>query len=43
MSPRPGTDLGSAGSQAILVLGAPRKCDLFGRLSGIVKVCPSYV
>jgi len=28
-----GTDLGSAGPQAILVLGAPRKCDLFGRLS----------
>jgi len=28
-----GTDLGSAGLQAILVLGAPSRCDLFGRLS----------
>ena len=30
---RPGTDLGSARLQATLVFGAPRKCDLFGRLS----------
>jgi len=29
---RPGTDLGSAGPQAILVLVAPSRCDLFGRL-----------
>jgi len=28
-----GTDLGSAGPYAILVLGAPSICDLFGRLS----------
>jgi len=31
--PRPGTDLGSAGLKAILVLGAPSRCDLFGCLS----------
>jgi len=29
----PGTDLGSAGPKAILILGAPSRCDLFGRLS----------
>jgi len=30
---QPGTDLGSAGPQASLVFGAPRRCDLFGYLS----------
>jgi len=30
---QPGTNLGSAGPQAILVFGAPCRCDLFGRLS----------
>jgi len=29
----PGTDLGSAGPKAILILGRPSRCDLFGRLS----------
>jgi len=28
-----GMDLGSAGPYAILAFGAPRRCDLFGRLS----------
>ena len=28
-----GTDLGSSGPEAILVFGAPRRCDIFGRLS----------
>jgi len=30
---QPGTDLGSAGPQATLVFGTPRKCVLSGRLS----------
>jgi len=32
-TPLPGTDLGIAGPLAILVFGAPGRCDLFSRLS----------
>ena len=32
-SSQPGMDLGSVGPRAILVFGAPRRCDLLGCLS----------
>ena len=35
-----GTDLGSAGLQAILVLGAPSRCDQFGCMSEMRKSMP---
>jgi len=35
-----GTDLRSAGPQAILVFGVPLKCDLFGRLSEKREIMP---